>query len=453
MITSNQRLQLNPKFIQPALKIIKELQQAGYEAYFVGGCVRDALLGLESKDIDITTNAKPNEVNRLFKRTIPVGEAFGVMTVIIDHQGFEVATFRKEADYSNGRHPNLVRFANAREDAIRRDFTINALFYDPIAEKIIDFSTGLDDLNKKRLRTIGSADERFSEDYLRMLRAIRFVAKLEFAPEDTLINAIQKHAPKIQQISAERIFSELSGILSSGHVALAFELMHQTGLLQQILPEVEQLKGCPQNPIYHPEGDVWNHTMKAVSQLEKECPMSLAWATLLHDIGKPKSLKFKPDGNPTSHGHEIVGMHLANAILTRLRAPKRLITCVESHILNHMKFHSVQKMRPSTLRKFVAEPCFEEKLLLHKIDSLAGAGHLENYNYAYEFVTQLKRQGSLELPKPLISGAELKALGLKPGKQFGKLLKEVQELQLNGEITTEQAAVAWVRTKMGITDE
>jgi len=445
MIIKSQSLHTNSILENAALEIVKVLQQNQYEAYFVGGCVRDALLGIESKDIDITTNAKPDEIISLFKRTIPVGEAFGVITVVLDELAFEVATFRAESDYTNGRHPNSVRFANAKEDAIRRDFTINALFYNPITEEIIDFSTGLADLSQKRLRTIGSATERFNEDYLRMLRAIRFSAKLNFTPDSALIEAIKTHAEKITKISSERVFAELSGILISGRVDIAFELMHETGLLTHLLPEVEALKGCPQNPIYHPEGDVWNHTMKAIKQLEKNCSLSLAWATLLHDIGKPKSLAFKPDGNPTSHGHELTGSKIATQILTRLRAPNRLIKIVESHIRCHMKFHSVQMMKQSTLRKFVAEPEFEEKLSLHQIDSLAGAGHLENHQFASNFIAPLKSQGSLELPKPLITGKDLKALGLKPGQEFGKLLKSIQTLQLDGKINSSQEALDWIK--------
>ena len=452
MLIKPHALSTNSEIEKSALKIVKCLQGAGHEAYFVGGCVRDALLGLASKDIDITTSAKPNEITALFKRTIPVGEAFGVITVVLDDTPFEVATFRAESDYTNGRHPNIVRFANAKEDAIRRDFTINALFYNPVTEEIIDFSTGLADLSKKRLRTIGSADERFNEDYLRMLRAIRFSAKLNFTPDAALIVAIKKHAFQISKISNERIFSELSGILSSGRVDVAFELMHETGLLTHILPEVEALKGCPQNPIYHPEGDVWNHTMKAVKQLEKNCTSSLAWATLLHDIGKPKSLAFKPNGQPTSHGHELSGTKISEQILTRLRAPNRLLKVVDSHIRSHMKFHCVQMMKESTLRKFVAEPAFEEKLSLHKIDSLAGAGRLENYQFTADYLAPLQAEGSLALPKPLITGQELKALGLKPGKDFGRILKTVQALQLDGKIKSPEEAINWVKNH-GITED
>ena len=445
MIIKTQSLWNNSSLENSALKIVKKIQQAGYEAYFVGGCVRDTLLGIKSKDIDITTSAKPDEITALFKRTIPVGEAFGVITVVVDDLPFEVATFRAESDYTNGRHPNIVRFANAKEDAIRRDFTINALFYNPVTEEIIDFSTGLADLSEKRLRTIGSANERFNEDYLRMLRAIRFSAKLNFTPDAELIDAIKIHTDRITKISNERIFAELSGILISGRVDFAFELMSETGLLNHILPEVEALKGCPQNPIYHPEGDVWNHTMKAVKQLKKNCTPSLAWATLLHDIGKPKSLAFKPDGNPTSHGHELTGSQIANQILTRLRAPNKLTKVVESHIRCHMKFHSVQMMKESTLRKFVAEPAFEEKLSLHQIDSLAGAGQLENYQFTADYIVPLQEKGSLDLPKALITGKELKALGLKPGKNFGKLLKSIHDLQLDGKITSEEEAIQWIK--------
>ncbi|MCK5834727.1 MAG: CCA tRNA nucleotidyltransferase [Lentisphaeria bacterium] len=447
MIIKSQSLWHNTKLENSALKVVKQLHQAGYEAYFVGGCVRDALLGIDSKDIDITTSAKPKQIVSLFKRTIPVGEAFGVITVVLDDFAFEVATFRAESDYTNGRHPNVVHFANAKEDAIRRDFTINALFYNPVTEEIVDFSTGLADLADKRLRTIGSAQERFNEDYLRMLRAVRFSAKLNFTPDAELIAAIKTHADHIIKISSERIFAELSGILISGRVDFAFELMSETGLLAHILPEVEALRGCPQNPFYHPEGDVWNHTMAAIKQLSKNCTTSLAWGILLHDIGKPKSLAFKPDGSPTSHGHELAGAKIANQILIRLRAPNQLIKLVDSHIRCHMKFHSVQMMKESTLRKFVAEPDFEEKLALHKIDSLAGAGRLENYQFTADYLLPLQKTGSLELPKPLITGKELKALGLKPGKEFGNLLKSIQTLQLDGKINSTEEAMDWVKNQ------
>ncbi len=430
-----------------ALKVIKALQAQGFEAYFVGGCVRDSLLGLTPKDIDITTSAKPKEIKKIFKKTIAIGEAFGVITVVIDGLGFEVATFRAEAEYLDGRRPTEVRFADAKEDAIRRDFTINALFYDPIKEEIVDFSKMIEDLNARRLQTIGDADCRFSEDYLRMLRAIRFTAKLELTPDPKMLEAIKKHAHQIKKISAERIFTELGGMLTSGYAKVAFELLAETTLLPLILPEVAALKGCPQNPVYHPEGDVWNHTMIAISRLEKGSSLELAWSTLLHDIGKPATLKFKEDGSPTSHAHEFIGAKIAVKMLKKLKASNRLVKSVESNVLSHMKFMMAQNMKESTLRKFVADEQFDDKLELHRIDALSGAGNLENYDFVSQYIETLKLTGGTALPPPLISGKELKELGLKPGREFAKILSEVQELQLNGKIKTAEEAIAWIKTR------
>ncbi len=430
-----------------ALHIVTTLKKAGHPTFFVGGCVRDALLGIPPKDIDIATSAKPEVVMGLFKRTIPVGAAFGVVTVVIDNINFEVATFRAEAEYKDGRHPSKVYFADAEADAVRRDFTINALFYDPEEEQIIDFSDGVEDLEKKVIRTVGDAEERFSEDYLRMLRGIRFTARLNFSPSPAMLQAIAKHAHKITQISAERIFTELTQMLTGSNPEMAMQMLYDTGLLQHILPEVVALKGCVQPERFHPEGDVWNHTILALSKMPQSPSPELAWSVLLHDIGKPPTLEFKEDGTPTTPSHASVGADMAEEILRRLRAANKLITAVKTATYNHMSFINVQDMRPAKLRRFISTDTFPLELELHRIDCESASGILDNYHFICDKLKELEEEGGTELPPPLVTGGDLIKLGYKQGPLFSKILSVVQEHQLADELKNKQQAINWIKEK------
>lgn len=444
MKTIKRKLHQNSATELSALEIVKTLKNAGFSAFFVGGFVRDSLLDLPVKDIDIATSAKPDEIVSLFKRTIPTGAAFGVITVVIDHVPFEVATFRAEAEYTDGRRPDKIEYANAEADAVRRDFTINALFYDPLEETIIDFSTGFEDIKNKTLRTIGVAQERFSEDYLRMLRAVRFTSRLGFTPDREMIEAIVENSDKITKIAQERIYTELTSMLTGNNPDRAFELLLETGLLQHILPEVVKLKGCEQPKQFHPEGDVWNHTMLALNKLNKPSA-ELAWATLLHDIGKPKTLSYKEDGTPTTPAHAAVGANMSEKILRRLKASKKTIETVYEAVRHHMTFINIQQMRPAKLRRFLSMDDFPLHLELHRVDCESSAGLMENYQFAQEKVTELENEGGTELPPPLLTGKDLIKFGFKPGPRFKKILTKAQDLQLANILTNRKQAFKWLK--------
>ncbi len=445
MKTISRKLHGETPIENAAFEIVKTLKKNGFSAFFVGGFVRDSLLNLKVKDIDIATDAKPDEIVKIFKRTIPTGAAFGVITVLIDHTPFEVATFRAEAEYSDGRRPDKIEYANAEADAVRRDFTINALFYDPIEETIIDFSTGLEDLDNGTLQTVGDPNQRFSEDYLRMLRAVRFTSRLGFKPDEKMLEAIKLNADKIVNIAQERIYVELTSMLTGRNPQNAFELLLETGLLEQILPEVVKLKGCDQPKKYHPEGDVWNHTMLALSKLEENPSQELAWATLLHDIGKPRTLSYKEDGTPTTPAHAAVGANMSNKILRRLKASKRTIETVYNAVHHHMTFINIQQMRPAKLRRFLSDENFPLHLELHRVDCQSASGMLENYHFAKEKLVELENEGGTELPPPLITGKDLIEMGYKPGSRFKKILTKVQDMQLAGTMKTKEEALKWAK--------
>lgn len=445
MKKTHKKIHSNTLIENAAVKIVQTLKKANHQAFFVGGCVRDALLGIPAKDIDIATSAKPEEVVKLFKRTIPVGAAFGVITVVVDDLNFEVATFRAEADYVDGRHPETVKFANAEADAVRRDFTINTLFYDPEEETIIDFTEGIEDLNKQILKTVGDPEERFSEDYLRMLRAVRFSARLDFMADPDMMKAISNHAKKITKISVERIFNELTNMITGANPVKAMDMLLQTGLLQHILPEVVKFKGCVQPEQFHPEGDVWNHTMLALSNMKASPSPALAWSVLLHDIGKPATLEFKEDGTPTTKRHASVGSRIATKILRRFKASNKLIEIVESAVNNHMKFINVQDMRPAKLRRFLSTEHFPLELELHRLDCKSASGNLENYYFVCKQLKDLEESGGTQLPPPLITGSDLIKIGHKPSPLFSKILLEIQERQLCGELTNTKDAFRWIK--------
>ncbi len=428
-----------------AIHIIKELLNHGFQAYFAGGIVRDMVMGNGvAGDIDIATDATPQSIGQIFPQTIKVGEQFGVMIVVEKGVPFEVATFRSDIGISDGRHPAAIAYTNAREDALRRDFTINGLFFNPLSDQLIDYVGGVNDIEQKIIRAIGNPELRFREDYLRMLRAIRFSARFSFKIEQNTWEAIKKYHSQIINISAERIFLELDKILRQGNADTAILLLRDCGLLTVILPEVAALNGVEQPEKYHPEGDVFTHTILALSLLRPACSSVLAWSVLLHDIGKP-STKSVSD-RIRFNNHDRVGAEMARETLKRLRASNSLIKGVEACIENHMNFKNVREMRLATLKKMLSRETIDEELELHRIDCLASHGILDNYNYLIE---KRKMIASDQLkPRPYIKGKDLIDIGLKPGPVFGELLSEIYELQLEEKISNRDEALKVIRQKL-----
>ncbi|MDR0306426.1 MAG: CCA tRNA nucleotidyltransferase [Chitinispirillales bacterium] len=421
-----------------AVHIVKTLISRGFEAFFAGGWVRDFVMNSSQKsDIDIATNATPEAIRQIFGQTIGVGEQFGVMIVVESGIPFEVATFRSDIGIKDGRHPEQVVFTDAKNDALRRDFTINGMFYNPFTEEIIDYTEGQRDIREKVIRAIGDPNQRFSEDYLRMLRAIRFAARFGYEIEEQTFSAVKNNNTHIKEISVERIFTEMSKMLIQKNPGLSIELLHESGLLAQILPEVENLRGIEQPPQFHPEGDVFTHTVKALSLLPAKPSPALAWAALLHDIGKPPTMTVSD--RIRFNNHHRAGAQMAEIILKRLKAPNALTDAVSGMVDNHMNFMNVSKMRLSTLKKFLSRPTILDELELHYADCLASHGDLENYYFLKARLGELKVDEIK--PKALISGKDLIELGLKPGPVFGKILNDVYDLQLEDKITTREEAV------------
>lgn len=429
-----------------SLAVVKRLRKAGYEAVWAGGCVRDRILKRTPSDYDVATSAKPAQIQKLFAHTIPIGKAFGVIMVVEGGVPVETATFRGEGPYKDGRRPSKVFFTSAEKDALRRDFTINGLFYDPVSNKLIDFVGGRADLRKKIVRAIGDPVQRFREDHLRLLRAVRVATVLNFKIERKTWNAVKKLAPKIRKISAERIREELTRILTSGDPARGLELLRTSGLLKHLLPEIEAMIGVKHSPDFHPEGDVWVHTRLVMSKLPKKRSPALAWAALLHDVGKPKTKekkKVKGVWRWRFPGHAEVGERMSRKILERLKWSKAETDAVCAMVANHMTFKDVTSMRLSTLKRLLARPTFAEELDLHQADCLGSHGMLKNYL----FLKKMRRKLGKEQvrPKPLISGHDLMALGLPEGPGIGQMLRSVEEKQLEGELKTRDEALAWVR--------
>jgi putative nucleotidyltransferase with HDIG domain len=427
-----------------AVSIVRKLQESGFVAYFAGGCIRDALRGTAPKDIDITTSAKPDQVQGMFRRTIPVGLQFGVLLVLEGGWEFEVATFRSDGIYLDGRHPEFVEFSTPEKDAVRRDFTINGIFYDPIEDKLIDFVGGREDLARKLIRAIGQPRERFAEDRLRMLRAVRFAATLGFEIESGTWSAIRTEASEILAVSPERVRDELLKILSDARRLRGFDLLDQSGLLGVILPEVEALKGCEQPEQFHPEGDVFVHTRMMLGLLEPEASGPQALSVLLHDIGKPPTRTFDAaDQRIRFSGHDRVGAEMAEQVMTRLRFSRHENSEVVEAVRNHMVFKDVQQMRPAKLRRFMARPNFGVELELHRVDCAGSHGDLENYRFLVDKATEFAREPLI--PPPLVRGDDLIALGLKPGPRIGELLEAIQTAQLEGEVRTREEAFELLR--------
>jgi poly(A) polymerase len=425
-----------------AIEIVRELRARGHQAFLVGGCVRDRLLGIPPKDYDVSTDSVPQNVLSYFAQSQPVGAHFGVILVGSSSGAHvEVATFRSEGTYADGRRPEEVRFeTDPRLDVLRRDFTINGLMEDPMTGEILDYCGGQADLRKGIVRAIGEPRRRFAEDHLRMLRAVRFAARFRFAIEPETMHAIRELAPAIHRISAERIRGELIRILAEGDARRGLELLDESGLLAELLPEVKAYQGVPQPPEFHPEGDVWIHTLLMLEKLERPT-VTLAFGVLLHDVGKPPT--FRVADRIRFDGHAEVGAQMASQILTRLKFSNDECEQIVSLVANHMRFKDVLQMRASTLKRFLRLPDFEEHLELHRLDTQASNG----YTAAYDFVReQLTHLGEEELRPPrLITGRDLIEAGYRAGPPFSKALEAVETAQLEGEISTKDEALALAR--------
>jgi poly(A) polymerase len=424
-----------------AVSIVERLRQKGYEAYFAGGCVRDMLLDKPPQDYDIATSAHPEDVQALFEETIPVGAQFGVILVLIEGQPFEVASFRHDGPYLDGRRPSQVRYGSLEEDVRRRDFTVNGMVYDPIAGTVIDLVDGREDLKQRRIRAIGDAQRRFEEDRLRMIRAVRLAASMNFTIENSTFAAIQRLAPTIRDIAWERIGDEVTRILTEGGARRGFEMLDESGLLKVLLPEIDALKGTWQSPDFHPEGDVFKHTMLLLSHLEAPSE-SLAYGCLLHDVAKP--LCFRQDGERvTFYGHTEKGAAMAEEILKRLKRSRAVGERVSYLVRNHLRHVQAPHMRLSTLKRFLREDGIDELLELTRIDALSSNGDLGYYLFCKERLASLKEEEIR--PAPLLRGDDLIALGYKPGPLFAKILREVEDQQLGGELDSREEALDWVK--------
>jgi poly(A) polymerase len=432
-----------------AIEIVHRLQTAGFVAYWVGGCVRDYLLGREPEDYDVATNAMPDQIEKIFSRTIAVGRKFGVMLVVEQGKQFQVATFRAESDYQDGRHPEKISFGDARADALRRDFTVNGLFYDPIHKQLHDWVGGETDLRARILRTIGAPAERFAEDHLRLLRAVRFAAQLGFQIEAETFVALKANASKIKDISAERIREELVKLLRAPNAARGLDLLRESGLLEHVLPEIAATVTCEQSPDFHPEGTVFNHLRLMLEQLPADAPPSLPWAVLLHDVAKPvTAARDSVTGSIHFYGHEKVGAEMAEALLQRLRFPRKQTDEIVACVLQHMQFKDVKQMRKATLRRLLLRETFPLELELHRLDCVGSHGRLDHYEFLVEQAAQLAKQPAIR--PPLLTGHDLIALGVKPGPAMGELLNEIREKQLADELKTVEQARDWLKQRLTV---
>jgi putative nucleotidyltransferase with HDIG domain len=457
-----------------ASSIVRTLRQHGFQAYLAGGCVRDLLLNREPADYDVATSATPTQVMEIFPETYAVGVQFGVVLVPEDSgvssaisadfsassavnafperrkenpksgdRTVEVATFRSDLGYTDGRRPDAVRFSqDPREDVARRDFTINGMMLDPLSGEVLDFVGGRKDLDARIIRAIGDPERRFAEDKLRMLRAVRFAARFEYEIEPATLGAIKRHAHEISLVSRERIRDELTRMLIEGRAHLAFLLLDEIGLLKQVLPEISAMKGVAQPPEFHPEGDVFVHTLTALDNLPHPCSATLAWGALLHDVGKPATFRVGPD-RIRFDDHVDVGVKIAEAICQRLRFSHDDAAQVLALVDNHMRFGHVGRMKESTLKKFMRLPCFEDHLALHRADSLASHGNLSTY----EFLRQKLAETPEETIRPasLVNGDDLIAAGYSPGPRFREILTAVEDAQLEGRLQSHDAALEYVR--------
>ena len=431
-----------------AMEIIETLHNKGYEAYLVGGCVRDYLLGVAAQDLDIVTSASPDTVEELFSKTVAVGKAFGVIVVLLGDKEYEVATFRTDGVYRDGRRPETVEFASAEEDVKRRDFTVNALLFDPKTSQIVDYVGGREDLRRQLIRTVGEPKQRFLEDHLRLLRAVRFALKTGFRIEEMTLQAVQELAGLIRTVSRERIAQELLKMLFSPGAGKMLTLLYRTNLLQHVLPEAVELKGCPQPPEFHPEGDVFRHTEMMLDLFSRNFPAGkferevLAWAVLLHDIGKPRVISV--EGRIRFNRHDYLSAEMSDEILQRLKRPRKVIAAVHELIGRHIHFSSLPRMRLPKRRRFLQDPLFPLHLELHRIDCSASHGILDTYYYG---VAALEEERNLPPETAsLLGGNDLIALGYKPGSMFGKILTALKDAQLSGILHTREEAVKWLES-------
>jgi poly(A) polymerase len=452
---------------EAALEIVKTLRAAGHQAYLAGGCVRDLLLGRSPSDYDVATSATPDLVLDMFPRTFAVGAHFGVVLVAPASADprfvTEVATFRSDGAYSDGRHPDAVRYtASAEEDVQRRDFTINGLLLDPLIvdplmvdplqnvsdlrTAVLDFAGGVSDIDAGILRAIGRAGQRFAEDHLRMLRAVRFAARFGFEIETETKRAIRSLAAQIHAVSHERIRDELTRMLTEGRARRAFELLDETALLHEVLPEIARMKGVEQPPQFHPEGDVWTHTLMLLDQLQPDCSMTLAWGALLHDVGKPPTFRVAPD-RIRFDGHVEVGVAMAAEICRRFRFSNDETSQILALVQNHMRFADVEHMRVSTLKRFFRLEAFNEHLALHRMDAMASNRNLQFWQFARDRWQSMPEE--TVRPQPLITGRELIAAGYQPGAQFREMLHAVEDAQLEGAVSTPEEALTLVSEKFG----
>ena len=431
-----------------AREIVARLREHRSVAYFAGGCVRDLVRGEAPKDIDIATDARPEKVQKIFPRTYAVGAHFGVIVVLEDNFQFEVATFRSDGAYLDGRHPTEVHFSSPQEDAARRDFTINGMFFDPIATEVIDFVGGRADLEARIVRAIGDPGQRFTEDRLRMLRAIRFATVLGFEIEPRSWEALRQNSARINEISAERIREELVRIFLSPNRTRGWDLLDESGLLRAILSEIEAMKGCKQPEQFHPEGDVFQHTRLMLKLLPEKVSVPLVFSVLFHDIGKPPTASVDENGRIRFNGHDRVGAEMAEEIMQRLRFSRAEIDATVEMVRQHMVFKDVPRMRIAKLKRFMARPTFEDELELHRIDCASSHRMMENY----DFLLRKREEFANEpiIPPPLVRGDHLIALGLEPGPKFGEILEAVETRQLEGALRTREEALDWVKREYSL---
>lgn len=427
--------------MKSAIKIVKTLQDKGFQAVFAGGCVRDLIMGLQSSDIDIATNATPEVVESLFEKTVSVGKAFGVIVVILDGEEFEIATFREDGLYSDNRRPDSVTFGTMEADAIRRDLTVNGMFYDPIKEEFYDFVNGRQDIEDKVIRFIGDPEKRIEEDKLRILRAVRFALKFGFSFESKTYEAIKAHAPEIQKVSIERISEEFLKLLRLRKFRATFDLLFQTNLIDYVMPEIRTMEGVEQPVDFHPEGDVLTHTILALEALPADASDELMMGVLLHDVGKPVS--FRIAERIRFDGHDEAGAKIAEVILRRMKFSNEFIDRVVALVSKHMKFMCVKQMRLSTFKKFISLPYFEDHMAVHRVDCLSSHGSLENL----EFVIKKRSEIPVEKVRParLVTGVDLLAMGFIQGPRFKTILEDVEDRQLEDMIKDREAALEYVK--------
>lgn len=425
----------------PARDVCTQLKEAGHEVLFAGGYVRDCLLGVPSKDIDIATSATPDEVEKLFPKSIPVGAAFGVQIVLHEGFHFEVATFRDDGDYADGRRPTHVTFVDAEQDALRRDFTVNALFQDPFTNEVIDYVNGEADLKAGIIRAVGDPHLRFDEDHLRLLRAVRFAAQLDFTIEAETLKGIRSHAKSLALISPERIRNELEHILTQPRASSAIRQMLDTGLLEVVLPELVQTVGCEQPPEFHPEGDVFTHTMLLLDHLDSTPTFTLAMGALLHDIGKPSTQTFE-DRIRFNH-HEKEGTEMTDAICQRLNLSNEERKQITWLVSQHMRISAMPEMKESKRKRLVREAGFEELLELMRVDSLASHGDMSTYEWIKVYSDNLEPDAIR--PDALVTGDDLITLGYPPGPLFKEILQNIEDAQLEDTLSNREEALTFIK--------